>query len=663
MARLSKFSKMRFHLCFIGLVFLVLSMGASVAFAQDDDHQRPHPIVQFFQMHRRDRPQQNEQVPPPSGENAHRECQRQFKECRTQLEEQQRRYHDVYREHLHLVNLYEEGSRKNMEELKELRATLGAHDIAEDVATVVQMQNDLMAQSQRMQAQLLDLPTTSAEPCHCNTSETVPLLLEQSIRELYASHARKMESLLNTTWLEQRIESSLENRSCVSSQPETPMEQDEDRIHALEHEKSALLGEHMLLQSLYEKMEMKYEGILRNYNDTLQEYLERNLEEAVKNYSGVLIRELQVTIRATEANCSASLLELQHQMDEQQENLTLAYQKLEGEFSNYQETAAEKLQLVLGLNEDLTASHQDAVHQMISEHELQLQRTQELLQKECTQSTNELSETHMEQVQQLTERLQNRSDQLEVTKRQLLQVTRELEYFSAQHQDSVQRAAYWEHAFAQRSYFNITHLSQDLQQYLTERFLDARQQVQQTLIEPTVQRTRDLFEQHVTPVVHQSNTLYEEKILPHIQESRKFYLLHIHPRLLEIQEISYPYYVVYLEPHLMTLRRHRIEFQQCTIMWVHNSLDDIVLQYAQYCPEVVASLKSKQLPPAVLHHVESSCLHARESVLACLQVLSILFLLIFRRTMFRAHWYLLCFILRMLWFMNPIRVLFFRRRK
>jgi molybdopterin synthase catalytic subunit len=149
--------------------------------------------------------------------------------------------------------------------------------------------------------------------------------------------------------------------------------------------------------------------------------------------------------------------------------------------------------------------------------------------------------------------------------------------------------------------------------------------------------------------------------------------------------ITCPYFELYSRiPYIHTtwhplMNRIRIQVQDYITEMLQHSLDVMSMEYSIVCTNVVQSLPPS-LPPSpqppshysVLQHlavlsydvivprIQYSCVHARECIVIGLQYVCLFFLWMFGgSTIFR---WLEC-ILTILWYIHPIRILFFRHRR
>lgn len=100
-----------------------------------------------------------------------------------------------------------------------------------------------------------------------------------------------------------------------------------------------------------------------------------------------------------------------------------------------------------------------------------------------------------------------------------------------------------------------------------------------------------------------------------------------------------------------------------------EAFDKVVAKFAEECPKAFASVKNFakekdfELPVSMLHSIDTSCKQPRESVIMALYIVGAIFVLLFRKALSRLAKWLILLPFRILWFFNPLRILFGSKKK
>jgi hypothetical protein len=504
---------------------------------------------------------------------------------------------------------------------------------------------------------------------------------DQSQQELQVSLQQQMQQT-EGQYQERYLQLLQEQQAAAAQQNVAPTTTTHEQEAQQYRQDLALLqGEYNMLQKQYHRIENKYEIILKDYNTTLQIYLQEHLQLAVQVESGLTIDALHEEIRSIHENCTVSIQHWQHVLQEQNISCALTIQQLQLDYETWRTTLALQVQQLEEQVDAVQVSHIQEMNQVRQEHALLVQELQDTLYYEFNQSMHHITFVHNDTVVELEVRLTNALEELRETRHSLRESQMGYESISEQYNHSIQDAVYWEDQYQQRSYVNMTHITQDMLQYISQLRINMTLQFQQRVMVPMADQMQDLYHVHMVPILIQTNQFYEQYILLYTDPIYAWYRIHVHPQVIVLGRIVHPYYELYLVPYIDTVHHERIQAQNHITAWLQHSLEDMSMQYSIICSNVVQSLQSHEHPTSshhyailqylaavpsshvILSRIQYSCVHATESIVIFFQIVFVLFLWMFHRTILRGVRSILWILVSMIWYLHPIRILFFRRRR
>lgn len=510
----------------------------------------------------------------------------------------------------------------------------------------------------------------------------------KSLKDEYEQSTKQLEHLIETRvketeneWKQSVATSEMGSQSLVSK-----MQADFDvQLKQLQEEKAILTGERRALQAQFEKVETKYEGMLKDHEAALQVYLVENLSIAVQNEAGDTIQKLNAEIVAHKESSHATIQNLNDKLAAQKESSNATIQQLTLELSALRQSSAAAIETWTEDYMALEASSTATIAKLTVDYEgLQqsneadlakakdasekaLQELRDAAAKELQFTVQKLTASHDKVVASLNEKMESMVKDQKKLAVQMEELGSELKSAKKKYREALKVAEHWESLFEKRSYFNLTHIASDALFHANKAQRDASEALSQAAA-PVVQKSRDLYDGHVAPSIAKSKEVYQQYVVPTTNKSRELFDVHVQPHVQQAAKVAHPYYRQYLKPHVDAFKGLVAQVSANVTAAVHACFDEMVAQFGASCPLAIASLRSMEqktgvsMPPIVMENAKYSCRHPEESVAVFLKATAILVAILLRRFIWRIAWKTLRLFVALLWLISPIRILFFRKR-
>jgi uncharacterized protein YfkK (UPF0435 family) len=486
-------------------------------------------------------------------------------------------------------------------------------------------------------------------------------------------------------------------------------------IQTIKDDQSKCSGEKNALQMQLHRVELKYEAILKDYDHSLQVYIKDNFEAAVQNQTNTAVQVVQDEYDAYQRNCALSIQQLNNEIKNMTLTMTDTMQECR---SSTEQLQNEMTQQIQQLQNEYEIQHVDYTHtlqQLQEVHEQNTIQLRESLQSQYNETMQSAIVSHTETISEYKDailtltaennetvanfelQLRTAKDQHSLLTKKLQAQDMEIKKLNEQYVQALESSHYWEDTFQQRSFINITYISHHVYQYTTQQFPIELQEfyIQPYIVSPILQLSYDLhqyyhdqFIQHqVVPFVHtMSDKLQKQIVVPYLNPCFQYYANNIRPHLIEVHRT----YVTYGQPHVINVNHfiqekyHRhlhpyvLDLQDSLILFyanilheLQNYLDGMLVQHSNQCIKLLQSMSTpnennnmkKWIPPFVIQSVQYSCDNPNEALNMYMKIVLSILLIVFHRTILRLIWTTsVSILLFVVWTINPIRLLFFRRR-
>ena len=272
---------------------------------------------------------------------------------------------------------------------------------------------------------------------------------------------------------------------------------------------------------------------------------------------------------------------------------------------------------------------------------------------------------------------------------------------------SLQDVEHWENLHASRSYFNVTHVTEDVSaaamvykekasdklrefketasvsarklQVETVRLANENMEKSKTLAQEAMVKARPYYEKSVKPQVDKA----VEAAKPYVDQATAA----AKPYVDKVTVAAKPYVdkaTVATKPYrekaavmadetlfplLAQAKAELVVAMEIANKKTQETFNKVVAKYTEECPKASASVKNFakkkdfELPVSLLHSMDTSCQQPRESVVMALYIVSAIFFLLFRKTLLRLVKWVIFLPFRILWFFNPLRFCFGSKEK
>jgi hypothetical protein len=244
---------------------------------------------------------------------------------------------------------------------------------------------------------------------------------------------------------------------------------------------------------------------------------------------------------------------------------------------------------------------------------------------------------------------------------------------------------HWENLYASRSYCNVTHLTEDasstamvykeiasgkLREFKETASVSARKLQVETvrLANENMEKPKRLAQEAVA----KARPHYEKTVKPHFDKATEAVKPYVDQATVAAKPFVDKFTVAakpYVEKAAAMAKEEITVAMEIANNKTEETFDKVVANYAGACPKASASVKNFakeknfQLPASMLHSMDASCQQPRESVIMALYVLGVIFVLLFRKALFRLVKWLILLPIRILWFFNPLRFCFATKEK
>jgi hypothetical protein len=476
---------------------------------------------------------------------------------------------------------------------------------SESAAKIAKLQEDFSKRFAEMQQNAeKELATAKAEIEH----------KDQQLRQVRVEHDQYIDQLKENS--DRRLKDTDEQWRQTNANIE---QQANKRIHEVELDlgkkitelqeaKAMMAGEVKTLEEKYEEMQQKYELALQDRQAALDNYLKQRLDQEVDRKSGDIIRNLEARL----AEVSQLFRDLEVSSSTTIANLNDNYAKLEQEYHSAVKEANEKATKEV---EALKIAHQ----------------------QELNDKVEELTTKHKREKNALLKKLEEAEMELKNTEKANAQLSRDMKEAKASMKREQKNALFWKTAFEQRSYFNWTHVSGDAFATIDK------------VSTPALQKTRNLSKKH---------------IVPFYDKTRELYFTYFYPYALRATKIIQPYYNKYASQHVSALTEKLANFMKSTGKTVRKRKKEFVAEYKKSCKSTLRKFRmTPAVPASITESLRYSCDNPEDVLVMSLKVWLAIFVFVFNRSLWRLFLGSVNVIFNIVWFLLPIRLLFFLAKK
>jgi hypothetical protein len=516
---------------------------------------------------------------------------RQLEQVQVQLQEAQMGQSEWQKRH----ELYRQESESRLENLT--RANESAYKIAK-------VQEDFAERITKMQ-QKMEINLEAAKATIAAREEEL-VALKAEMKENEARLMADMEKRIaqaKKDWQKQLsdVEANVNNGN------EKIRAEYEGRMEKQAEANAILKGEKKLIAENYEKLQQKYETMLRNEEIALQAFLEVNLEKEANKKNEAFRDNLIAELESIKASSESTIAQLTSDLNSLSETSSATILELQAQYDDLKQTSEEKIKQLTADYAELQQTSQEKVAEITRNSERALEELRKQSAKDIEQAIANMESSHGEAMSKLTAQVASLQTERKGLVSTIKSTSAKLSTTEQKYDQAKSDAQYWEEKFELRSYLNLTHLTTDASAYAS------------TAAAPVVQSTRSLYESQVGPSVAKSKALYDS---------------HLRPTVDRAASVATPVYNNHLAPHLETAKT--------TVSQTSKSVfDGLKSQYEAACPSAMASLRDMEkstgllLPDSIVESTRYSCQHSDESVAAFLKVTVIVLALLFRRSLWR----------------------------
>jgi hypothetical protein len=159
----------------------------------------------------------------------------------------------------------------------------------------------------------------------------------------------------------------------------------------------------------------------------------------------------------------------------------------------------------------------------------------------------------------------------------------------------------------------------------------------------------------------------DETVTPYIEKSRELYNVRLKHHVDGAIERARRVYTTYVAPRVAIAKDLVEELTERVVLVASDVFDDLAEHYEKMCLASLGRLREighgKAVLDSVLNQVEKTCRNAEESVAVFLKAVFLVFIIVFRRSLWRFFIGTVRLFFRMLWFFSPARLLLPRRSK
>ena len=708
-----------------------------------------HPIVKFLQMHTTHRDQTMNRMSRSvimSGEGNENDIDEEETQCRpvqerlkvveAKLQQSESIRHELVTQKEQLQQDYQQQHQKHDDTMLQiqdkLQSALKIATIQEELAQrTIQLHNTTQQELQRVSHELVLLQQEyqSTQTQHQTVVTQLQQSLDQQLHEVTTKCQNRIEeeilkSAAATTTA--TVASTIEpppNQLLEQQQHQLQQQQQqqfEDKLQLLQTEKNTCNGEMQALKTQLYRTEMKYEGILKEYDIALQNYIQVHFDQAVQNETEIAVQVVQQEYTTYQTNCGRSIQQLQNELRNTTSTLNVTIQECEESTTQLQSLMKQQQHI---MQEDYNLQQQEwktIFDQTLHAHREEISDVRQSLQTQCDTTTELLRNEHNHTVVEYETTIQNLSETYNTTmseyemKNEILQdryQTLQTQY--QQQQDALGQLQllyeqlqisqqYWESTFHQRSYINITYMYMDAHNYMTQQLPD---KVQTLYIQPYLVRPIQiwysqirnyyqytLIQEHIEPLIQSMTDTYQQQVVvPYGRPLYHSYTIHIHPHVIQMQQ----WYMTYGHPHtknMMQLLQNKYDthvypkqvagYHQIFLFveGIQTLYDESILHYQTIqCPKLQQSITmplssssssisntthstktaTSSSRNVALQMIQYTCTHTHETIILFVKIVGGIVLVVFHQSILRLIWYMARTIfVGIIYTYNPIRLLY-----
>lgn len=158
--------------------------------------------------------------------------------------------------------------------------------------------------------------------------------------------------------------------------------------------------------------------------------------------------------------------------------------------------------------------------------------------------------------------------------------------------------------------------------------------------------------------VQKKRAVIEEAAAPHVNYVVELYYEYVKEHVDNAFAAAKPHYDEHIAPHISNIRVHWSQGVEEYRIKRQGAFDEMVTQFTLVCPDVKGSLKN--MPESIQENASRLCAEPEESVSLFLRVCATLFVIIFRRPIWRFSsrmiWLLIATTFSLFWFFCPLRL-------
>lgn len=516
---------------------------------------------------------------------------REFEQVQEQLEEAKEGQSKLQRQH----ELYRQESESRLENLtKANESAFKVAQVQEDFAErIIKMQNKVEANLEAAKAAI----AAKEEELEAYKEE-----MKQTELRLKAEMEGKIAQA-KKDWKKQLSDVQAD----LNAGNEKIRAEYEGRLKQAEEEKAILKGEKKLLTENNEKLERKYENMLRDQEIALKAYLEVNLENEANKKKEAFRESLIAELEAIKSSSEATISHLASEMETLNATSIASIQELQSKYDTLKATSDKKIEQLSSDYTALQQSSQAKIEEIARNSENALADLRKQSADDLEQALASMESSHEEAMSKLSSQISSLQNERKGLVTTIKTNVEKLKTTEEKYEQAARDAEYWEEKFVKRPYVNLTHITTDASAYASD------------ATAPVVQSTRSLYDSHVAPAASKSRELYDN---------------HVRSTIDMAADVVNPVYKTHVEPHL--------ESAKVTVSETSKSaFDGLKNRYEMACPSAMASLRDVEkstgilLPDSIMESTRYSCQHADESVTAFLKVTVIIFAIFFRRPLWR----------------------------
>lgn len=508
---------------------------------------------------------------------------------------------------------YRQDSERRLESLTQ------ANESAQKIAKV---QEEFAERVSKLQQQAdVDLERTK-ELLRQKETETRDLekLHQQQLRDLQQTHEQSLKDK-EQEWKEGTVESESAHKTEIDR---VRVEFDE-KSRVLAEEKAMLKGENRALQANIEKLEVKYEGFLKDQDAALEAFLAENLDSAAEVKAGEIKVQLEQELRSLKESSSQTIDSLTTELNELKASSETLIEQLRSDYQTLEQSSATKMEELTKSYNDLKVKSSRALEKADQASKAALEELQTESTNELHRTINELTESHKAALGELQSRLENVETDRKGLVKTIKQNAAELSSLEEKLKEATKDAKYWEAQYDRRSYFNLTQVATDAKKVTEQTAVQASETVVKAT-EPVLKKSRDLYDSHVIPSAVKSKELYD---------------YHVKPTVDYATQASMPVYNDYVAPQVEVAKKSAYTVQEQVALTARSAFVGMSKQVETGCPAALSSLRDLEkktglsMPQTLIDTTRYTCQNADESVQTALKVIAVIFALLFRRTLFR----------------------------